>query len=69
MTQTILPTDEGAELKRLRREHVATEREARIILRRFGMDSRQFQRADARTNELWRRIRELDGTVGQHWMA
>jgi hypothetical protein len=65
----VITSEDGERLKRLYREHATAKEAEKAALQQFGMESREFAQADAKTNELWRRIRELDGTVGRHWMA
>jgi hypothetical protein len=42
---------------------------ARDVLRRYGMDSPEFYRADALAGDIWVKLRHLQGMKGQHWMS
>jgi hypothetical protein len=69
MTRTIVTGEEGEELKRLYKEHAdATAYACEVLLAR-GMESREFLDADNVVGEKWRRIREILGDGGKHWMA
>lgn len=61
--------EKAEEYKRLTAEHAAATEHAANVLRKYGMESVEFREADAATGKLYGQIRELIGTLGQHWMA
>lgn len=65
----ILTPEEGEEYKRVYAEYEKATIYGGEVLRRYGMESREFREADARTTDLWRRLRELQGEAGQPWNA
>jgi hypothetical protein len=67
--RNFISPEEGAELKRLYAEHSAASKNAGTILATEGMDSPRFAEADKAVGVIWRRIREILGTSGSHWMA
>jgi hypothetical protein len=69
MSQRILSPEEGEELNRLSREHEASVLRTRGILARHGMTSPEFAEADRADGARYKRIRELQGMSGKHWMA
>lgn len=49
MSKSILHSNDGAKLNRLREQHVAASRHAAQILKTHGMDSPEFAEADRAT--------------------
>ena len=39
------------------------------VLKMHGMESDQFRTAEAKSAELWKSLRALQGKAGEHWMA
>jgi len=69
MTRTTISPEEGKELARLLEEHAAALAHAGMILHTKGGDSLEFLEADKATSAIQRRIKEIRGTTGSHWMA
>jgi hypothetical protein len=66
MAKTVLTPEEGAELRKLQQDYIAaTARTAAAI----GVSEEAFVKADAETAAIVRRIKEILGTSGQHWMG
>jgi hypothetical protein len=61
--------EEAAELQHLYSEFVAASQHAAQTLRAKGINSPDFREADRATGVIWRRLREILGTAGSHWMA
>lgn len=66
---TLLSLDEGAELKRLYADLSHASRRATAILRTSGMTSAAFLKADREVTRIIKRIKEIRGLAGKHWMA
>lgn len=69
MNRRILTGEEAEEFKRLYDEYPRVSQHAAELLGRHGMESKEFREADAAVGDLWRRLRELQGMAGKHWMA
>jgi hypothetical protein len=69
MSTPVLTGEKAEEYKRLYAEHAAATAKAHAVLVAKGMGSDEFAQADAASTELWRRLRELQGMGGKHWMA
>jgi hypothetical protein len=69
VTKTVVTPEEGAELQRLYREHAAATETAVAVLAARGMDSPEFAEADKAAGVIWRRMREILGDAGKHWMS
>jgi hypothetical protein len=66
----ILPSpEEDAELKRLYADLAHASRRATANLRVSGMTSAAFLRADREVTRIVKRIKEIRGLAGKHWMA
>jgi hypothetical protein len=66
---TLLSLEEDAELKRLYADLAHASRRAAAILRMSGMTSAAFLRADREVTRIVKRIKEIRGPAGKHWMA
>ena len=64
-----LSHEQRAELKRLYAELAIAARKANTILMMAGIDSEIFLKADGEVTRLIRRIKEVHGVSGKHWMA
>ena len=69
MTKTFITPEEGAELKQLEQDYLDAHRRARDAVVTEGMSSEAYLKADAETARIMRRIKEIRGTSGKHWMA
>jgi hypothetical protein len=69
MSTPVLTGENAEEYKRLTAEYPVAEANATAALKSHGMDSEEFKRADAAKGAIWRRLRELQGMGGKHWMA
>jgi hypothetical protein len=67
--RTVITTEDGAELKRLYADLVVATRKASAVLRAAGMESQAFLKADKEVGIIVRRIKEIRGIAGKHWMA
>jgi hypothetical protein len=67
MAKSVITPEEGAELEALKSEYLAATRRAADAMQ--AHDSEAFVRADAVTSVIVRRVKEILGTAGQHWMA
>jgi hypothetical protein len=65
----LLSPDEDAELKRLYADLAHASRRATVILRMSGLTSEAFLRADRDVTRIVKRIKEIRGLAGKHWMA
>ena len=65
----LLIPKEDAELKRLYADLAHASRRATVILRMSGMTSETFLRADREVTRIVKRIKEIRGLAGKHWMA
>jgi hypothetical protein len=66
---TLLGPEEDAELKRLYADLAHASRRATANLRVSGMTSAAFLRADREVTRIVKRIKEIRGVAGKHWMA
>jgi hypothetical protein len=66
---TLLSPEEDAELKRLYADLAHASRRATVILGMSGMTSEAFLRADREVTRIVKRIKEIRGVTGKHWMA
>jgi hypothetical protein len=66
---TLLSVEEGAELKRLYADLAHASRRATAILRTSGMTSAAFLTADREVTRIIKRIKEIRGLAGKHWMT
>jgi hypothetical protein len=64
-----LTKEQADELEHLRKEHLEAVEHAGKIAQEKGIDSEEFKGADAESNRLWSRIREIEAKSGQSWMA
>jgi hypothetical protein len=62
----ILSPEESEEYRRVYEKHVRLTNYAMDVLRRYGMESKEFADADAATCKTWIRLRELQGIAGKH---
>jgi hypothetical protein len=69
MAKSVITPEEGAELERLRREYAAATQRAIMAIASQGMDSEAFVKADAEAGAAVKRIKEILGVAGRHWMA
>lgn len=71
MAETFITPEQSAELEQLREEYIAaTARAAAAIVGAAGgMASDAFLEAEAETAAIVRRIKEIRGTTGKHWMS
>ena len=60
---------QDAELKRLYADLAHASRRATAFLRTSGMTSAAFLRADREVTRIVKRIKEIRGLTGKHWMA
>jgi len=65
----LLSPEEDAELKRLYADLAHASRRATVNLRMSGMTSEAFLRADREITRIAKRIKEIRGLAGKHWMA
>jgi hypothetical protein len=65
----LLSPEEDAELKRLYADLAHASRRATVILRMSGLTSEAFLRADRDVTRIVKRIKEIRGLTGKHWMA
>ena len=49
-------------------EYLAARQRAELAARNNGLDSDEFKKADAEAGAALRKMRQLLGTTGQHWM-
>jgi hypothetical protein len=68
MAKTVITSEEGAELERLKSAYQAATLRASNAIRAKGMDSDEFLKADAEAGRIVERIKEILGTTG-NWMA
>jgi hypothetical protein len=68
MRTPVLVGEKAEEYKRLYAEYDAATTKAHAVLIAKGMASDEFAQADAAVGQLWRRLRELQGMAGKHWM-
>jgi hypothetical protein len=66
---TSLSLEEDGELKRLYADLAHASRRATANLRVSGMTSAAFLRADREVTRIVKRIKEIRGLAGKHWMA
>ena len=66
---TLLSPEGDAELKRLYADLADASRRATAFLRASGMTSTAFLRADREVTRIVKRIKEVRGLTGKHWMA
>jgi hypothetical protein len=66
---TLLSPEGDAELKRLYADLAHASRRATAFLRTSGMTSAAFLRADREVTRIVKRIKEIRGLTGKHWMA
>jgi hypothetical protein len=66
---TSLSLEGDAELKRLYADLAHASRRATAILRTSGMTSGAFLKADREVRRIVKRIKEIRGLTGKHWMA
>jgi hypothetical protein len=66
---TLLGPEEGAELKRLYADLAHASRRATAYLRTSGMTSADFLRSDREVTRIIKRIKEIRGLAGKHWMS
>jgi hypothetical protein len=69
MTRAVISPEEGAELQQPRLDHAAAVERTGAILAAKGMDSLEFAEADRAAGAISRRIREILGDSGKHWMS
>jgi hypothetical protein len=66
---TLLSPEGDAELKRLYADLAHASRRATAFLRTSGITSAAFLRADREVARIVKRIKEVRGLTGKHWMA
>jgi hypothetical protein len=66
--RAVITPEEGAELKRLYATLPVASRKAKVALLRGGMTSESFRKADQEVSGIVRRIKEILGLTGKHWM-
>ena len=66
---TLLSPEGDAELKRLYADLAHASRRATAFLRTSGMTSAAFLRSDREVTRIVKRIKEVHGPAGKHWMA
>jgi hypothetical protein len=67
---SLLISPEGdAELKRLYADLAHASRRATAFLRTSGITSAAFLKADREITRIVKRIKEIRGLTGKHWMA
>jgi hypothetical protein len=66
---TSVSLEENAELKRLYADLAHASRRATVIFRMSGMTSADFLRADREITRIVKRIKEIRGLAGKHWMV
>jgi hypothetical protein len=69
MARSFISPGEGVELKRLYADYVTAAHYAAGVIASKDMNSPEFLQADCATTVLCLHIREILGTVDQHWMA
>jgi hypothetical protein len=69
MAKSVITPEEGAELERLKGVYLAATRRAMDAIRIQGMDSDAFAKADGEAGDAMRRMKEILGLAGKHWMA
>jgi hypothetical protein len=67
--RSIITPEEGAELTQLQLDSAVAIQRERHILATGGMESPEFLEATKASGAIIRRIREIQGTTGTHWMA
>jgi hypothetical protein len=65
----LLSPEEDAEVRRLYADLAHASRRATAFLRTSGMTSAAFLRADREVTRIVKRIKEMRGLIGKHWMA
>lgn len=69
MAKSVITPEEGAELERLKAVYLAATRRAMDAIRLQVMDSAAFAKADGEAGDAMRRMKEILGLTGKHWMA
>jgi hypothetical protein len=69
MARDIISPEEGVELDQLKARYLAATKQAMDALRVKGMDSDAFLKADGEAGAAMKRIKEILGLTGKHWMA
>jgi hypothetical protein len=69
MRKLLLTLEQRAELKNLEEKRIAANERARAAAGTSGLSSEAFLKADAEEAEIIRRIKEIRGTAGSHWMG
>ena len=74
MNNKVISPEEGEELRKLYEELPKAYARASAALRTHGQPLegellRKFMEEDAKAGDVVRRIKEIHGTTGQHWMA
>lgn len=64
----ILSGEKAEEYKRLYAQYATAMGHSAALLASRGIESPEFQQADAAAGVLWAKLRELQGASG-HWMA
>jgi hypothetical protein len=67
--RNVISPEEAAELKRLYANLADASKNANAVLRKSGMASVAFLEADKQLGAIVRRIKEIHGVAGNHWMA
>jgi methionine synthase II (cobalamin-independent) len=68
MVRNTISPEEGKRLKRLYAELAAATARSMAALEAHGMNSIQFDEADAAMGAVIRQIKGILGTAGSHWM-
>jgi hypothetical protein len=67
--RSIIRSEEGAELQRLRKEYLAASARAAAVIGAVGMSSAVFALEEAKVAAIVRQIKKILGTTGQPWNA
>jgi len=69
MPKAKLTPEDVAELNHLMPQYHAAMRHELAVAQTHGLESPEFREAHEKAGRLHRKIRELYGTTGEHWMA
>lgn len=69
MAKEFMTPEQGAERAGLYEDLEIARRLTLAVVATEGMDSAAYLAADAREAAILRRIQEIEGTTGKHWMA
>ena len=67
--RSVIGPDEAAELRRLYKDLSVATTKVNVVLQTLGMELKAFIEADRKVSAIVRRIKEIHGVAGKHWMA